>query len=90
MSFVEWAKNSLDFLDKLDKKDSERIVKKINEIKGNPLRFIRGLINKDFGKIKIGDYRLFVDFIIKEDRLIIRSIKHRRNAYKNILKTEND
>ncbi len=52
MSIVEWTQNSLDFLDKLDKKDSERIVKN------------------------------FVDFIIKDDRLIIRSIKHRKNAYK--------
>jgi len=82
MSIVEWTQNSLNFLDKLDKKDSERIVKKIDEIKENPIRFIKGLINKDFGKIRIGDYRLFVDFIIKEDRLIIRSIKHRKNAYK--------
>jgi len=82
MSIVEWTQNSLNFLDKLDKKDSERIVKKIDEIKENPIKFIKGLINKDFGKIRIGDYRLFVDFIIKEDRLIIRSIKHRKNAYK--------
>jgi len=82
MSVIEWSKNAVNFLEKLDKEDSERIVKKINEIKENPIRFIRGLINKDFGKIRIGDYRLFVDFIIKEDKLIIRSIKHRKNAYK--------
>ncbi len=82
MSFVEWSKNSVDFIEKLNKEDSERIVKKIDEIKENPIRFIKGLINKDFGKIRIGDYRLFVDFIIKEDKLIIRSIKHRKNAYK--------
>ena len=82
MSIIEWTQNSLDFLDKLDKKDSERIVKKIDTIKENPIRFIKGLIGKDFGKMRIGDYRLFVDFIIKENRLIIRSIKHRKNAYK--------
>ena len=53
MSIIEWTQNSLDFLDKLDKKDSERIVKKIDTIKENPIRFIK-----------------------------IRSIKHRKNAYK--------
>ncbi len=79
---VKWNKNSLDFLDKLDKKDAERIVRKIDQIKENPLRYIRGLINNDFGKIRIGDYRVFVDFLIKENILIIRSIKHRKNAYK--------
>jgi len=81
MSLVEWSQNSLDFLDKLNKEDSKRIVKKIEEIKENPVRFIRGLINKNFGKIRIGDYRLFADFIIEKDKLIIRSIKHRKNAY---------
>ena len=83
MNKIKWSKSSLDFLDKLDKKDSIRIVKKINEIKENPFRFIKGLINNDFGKIRVGDYRLFMDFIIKENKLIIRSIKHRKNAYKN-------
>ncbi len=47
MSIVEWTQNSLDFLDKLDKKDSERIVKKIDEIKESPIRFIRGDIWAD-------------------------------------------
>ena len=82
MSIIEWSKNAIDFLEKLNKEDSKRIVKKMDEIKENPIRFIRGLINKDFGKIRIGNYRLFVDFITRENRLIIRSIKHRKNAYK--------
>jgi mRNA interferase RelE/StbE len=82
MSKVKWSKNSLDFLDKLDKKEAERIVRKIDEIKENPIRFIQGLINKDFGKIKFGKFRLFVDFFIKENTLIIHSIKCRKNAYK--------
>ena len=83
MSIVEWSQDSINFLEKLNNEDSERIVRKIDVIKENPLRFIKGLINKDFGKIRIGDYRIFVDFIIREDRLVIRTIKHRKNAYKN-------
>lgn len=82
MSSVKWSKNAISFLDRLEKEDATKIVKKINKIKENPLRFINGLVNKDFGKIRIGDYRLFVDFLKKENMLIIRSIKHRKNAYK--------
>lgn len=82
MSVIEWSRTALNSLEKLDKKDVERIVRKINEIKDSPLRFIKGLVNKDFSKIRIGDYRIFVDFVIEEDRLIIHSIKHRKNAYK--------
>ena len=83
MSFIEWGKSALEFLDKLNKEDAKRVVKKVDSIKENPLRFIKNLVGKDFGKIRIGDYRLFVDFILSEDKLIIRTIKHRRDAYKN-------
>lgn len=83
MIVVQWTNSSLEFLSKLDRKDSERIVKKIDEIKESPLRYIKGLVNKDFGKIRIGDYRLFVDYSRNSETLIIRSIKHRKNAYKN-------
>jgi len=76
MSSVKWTEDSLSFLDKLEKKDSERIVRKVEEIKNLPLRYVKGLINKDFGKIRIGDFRLFVDYSASEDELIIRSIKH--------------
>lgn len=82
MSVIEWTQNSVNFLNKLDEKEADRIVRKVNEIKKIPKRFIHGLINKDFGKIRIGDYRLFVDFVSEEDKLIIRTIKHRKNAYK--------
>jgi len=34
-------------------------------------------------KIRIGDYRLFVDYYKDKDEMIIRSIRHRKNAYKN-------
>lgn len=82
MSSVKWSDKSLKFLSKLDEKDAKRIVKKVDRIKENPLRYIKGLVNRDFGKIRAGDYRLFVDFYIKENELVIRTIKHRKNAYK--------
>ena len=37
-----------------------------------PSRFIKGLVDKDFGKIRVGDYRLFVDLFLKEDILTSR------------------
>lgn len=83
MTEIIWKEHALNFLRKIDKKDSKRIVKKLNkEISHNINRYLKFLINKDFYKIKIGDYRLFVDYISKEDKLIINTIKSRKNAYK--------
>ena len=45
-------------------------------------RYLLSLINIDSYKIRIGDYRIFADYSENDKKLIIRSIKHRRNAYK--------
>ena len=75
---IIWYKKSLNFLRKMNKLESERIVRKIKAIKNNPERYIFFLVNNN--KIRIGDYRLFVDY--KNGELKIYSIKHRKNAYK--------
>jgi len=50
--------------------------------KARQLRYLKNLISIDAKKLRIGDYRLFADYYQKEDKLIIRSIRHRKNAYK--------
>lgn len=67
---------------KLDYDISERIVKKMKNIRLNSERYMFTLINKSNLKIRVGDYRLFVDYYEKDNKLIIRSIRHRKNAYK--------
>ncbi len=80
MTSLSWDKNNLKFLRKLDKPERVRILKKINLILQNPKHYLEPLVNIDSYKLRIGDYRLFVDFFKEE--LIVRSIKHRKNAYK--------
>jgi len=77
---VIWDKETIGFLRKLDKKIASRIVKKVGEISFNYKRYVLSLVGKDYLKVRVGDYRLFVD--IHEGVMIIRTIKHRRNAYK--------
>jgi len=59
---IIWYKKSLDFLRKMNKLKSEKIVRKIKTIKHNPERYIFFLVNKNNNKIRIGDYRLFVAY----------------------------
>ena len=83
MTQIIWDPNVRQFLKKLPKEIAKRIFKKVDlEISINAERYLKNLINFDANKIRIGDYRLFVDYYKKEDKLIIRSIKHRKNAYK--------
>lgn len=77
-----WYREAFNFLEKLDNNISERIVKKIRDIRLNPDRYIFSLVGISVSKIRVGDYRLFVNYYQDEGKLVIHSIKHRKNAYK--------
>lgn len=83
MTSIEWDPKAREFLRKLQKDIARRIFKKVDtEIKNNVERFLEPLINQDGYKMRIGEYRLFVDFYKDKGLLVIRTIRHRRNAYK--------
>ncbi len=79
---IKWSPIALKELRKLDHSVSERIVRKITvEVVPRPETFIESLVGEDFFKIRVGDYRLFVDFSRNPDILVVRSIRHRSVAY---------
>lgn len=81
---IIWDPKSREFLRKLPKDIARRIYKKVNsEIKFNVKRYLETLVNVQGYKVRIGDYRLFVDYDQINDILTIRSIRHRRDAYKH-------
>jgi len=77
---IVWDKDALGKLRKLDKLTAGRIVKKFRNILLNPERHTFSLVNLKYSKIRVGNYRVFVD--IEKDIITVRTIKHRRNAYK--------
>ena len=79
---IIWYKDAFDFLKKSDAYISERIAKKVRDIRLNPERYVLSLVNMDVSKIRIGDYRLFVSYYRDKGELVIHSIKHRKNVYK--------
>lgn len=79
---VIWHKSAFSNLKKLDGDIFKRIVKKVRNIRLNPERYILSLVNMRVSKIRIGDYRLFVNYYQDKNKLIIHSIKHRKNAYR--------
>ena len=83
MTSIIWDPKARDFLKKLPKDVSNRIFKKIDtEINENVERYLKSLIDIEGHKIRIGNYRLFVDYYKNSNQLVIRSIKHRKDAYK--------
>ena len=83
MTSIEWDPKAREFLRKLQKVTANRIFRKIdNEVKNNAKRYLETLVGREGHKIRVGDYRLFVDYYPDKDHLVVRTIKHRRDAYK--------
>jgi len=83
---LKWSKTALEDLEKLPSEIIDRIIKKIDIVKENPKHFIEGLSEMPVDKIRIGDYRILVDLLEKENILAIRALGHRKNVYKKYKK----
>jgi len=72
---------AIDYLEKLEKKDAKRIWNKLQAAKEYPLRFFERLSDRIDYKLRVGDYRVIVDIDIKQKKIEVRLIGHRRNIY---------
>lgn len=81
MYLLELSRTSKNFLKKLEKKDSELILKKLYSIRDNPFRFLKRLQGEKLWRLRIADYRAIIDVIISTNRMIVVRIGHRKNVY---------
>ena len=81
---IIYSHQSLKDLKKLDKQIQKRIVQKLEFYvsQSDPLQSADKITDPSFGewRFRIGDYRILFD--VKEKRIIILKIGHRREIYK--------
>jgi len=76
--------SGLDDLKKLPRQLQVRIIEKLDFYSGtqSPLEFAEPIRDHAFGeyRYRVGPYRIFFD--IKQNKIIVLRIKHRRDAYR--------
>jgi len=78
---LKFDKKAINFLNKLEKKDKERIWNKLQECKTDPFRYLKHLENMEGYKLRIGEYRLIIDIENTIKILNVVKIGHRKNVY---------
>ena len=80
IEFTKFAKRQFD---KLPYDVRERILAVLERIRIRPQQFVDKLVGESGYKLRVGDYRIFLD--IYTDKLIVLVLKlgHRKNVYKN-------
>ena len=77
-----WSPTAQQSLSSLPKEISARIVKKAEAVVGNPHPFLERMVDYKIYKLRVGDYRAFIDIDEAKKELHVLNVKHRKNAYK--------
>ncbi|GBL42140.1 hypothetical protein EMGBD3_15080 [Nitrosarchaeum sp.] len=79
---VVWSEKSVKQLEKIDKKDAQKIYDSVLECVEEPFRVVIRLANSPFYRMRVGKYRVILD--LQQNKMIIFVIEsdHRGQIYK--------
>lgn len=79
---VVWSEKSVKQLEKIDKKDAQKIYDSVLECVGEPFRVVIRLTNSPFYRMRVGKYRVILD--LQQNKMIIFVVEsdHRGQIYK--------
>jgi len=80
IEFTDSAKKQ--FL-KLEKDIQERIGSVLERIKIRPQHFVEKLVGEPGFKLRVGDYRIFLDIYPDKLLILVLELGHRKKVYKN-------
>lgn len=81
MADVRLSERAVDRLNDLDGDIRERVESKLREAGNQPSHFLEPLRDEDAYKIRVGDYRVIVDWDREEGVLYVLTLGHCRNVY---------
>ena len=81
---VIFDNKAIEFLEKVDTKNRERIFNKIMTAKENPFRYFEKLTARNLYKLRVGDYRVIADIDESKIKILVLLVGHRKNIYNKI------
>ncbi len=79
---VEYSDRAADWLRDAEDEISSRIVSKLDDVADFPDRYLVRLSNSSFYRLRVGDYRVIIDWRKNDDLLFVRRISKRDGAYR--------
>ena len=80
---VIFTPNAKKQLSKLERDTQIRILKTLKRIRIRPESYLVKLIDDPSYKLRVEDYRLFIDIIENKLILLVLKVGHKKNIYKN-------
>ena len=81
MAEVVVSDNAAEWLRDAEPDVRERIVNKLDDITDFPGHYLKRLRGSPYYRLRVGDYRVIIDWRKDDGELFVRDIGHRRNIY---------
>lgn len=81
MASIEVSEKAAEWLEKAEGEIQERILKKLNDVAGFPEHYLKRLRGSPYYRLRVGDYRVIIDWKKDEDTLLVRRIDKRDRVY---------
>jgi mRNA interferase RelE/StbE len=78
---IIWSETAIRELKKIDRIIGKRIYDKITQLKEDPHHNVIKLVNSQYFRLRVGDYRVIMDIQHNQLRIIIIKIGHRKMIY---------
>ena len=81
---LEYADTIDETLEELERENAQRIIKKLGEIVDFPDDFLDGLKNHPGYKLRVGDFRVLVDWDKDDETLYAIDVFERKHEYRKL------
>ena len=81
MTDVVVSDRAADWLRDAEPEARDRIMKKLHDITDFPDHYLKRLSGSPYYRLRVGDYRVIIDWRKEDNELFVRDIGHRRNVY---------
>jgi mRNA interferase RelE/StbE len=81
MTEVVVSDDAADWLRDAEPDVRDRIVSKLDDITDFPEHYLKRLRGAPYHRLRVGDYRVIIDWRKDDEELFVREIGHRRNVY---------
>lgn len=81
MAEVVVSDNAAEWLRDAEPDVRDRIVNKLDDITDFPGHYLKRLCGSPYYRLRVGDYRVIIDWRKDDRELFVRDIGHRRNIY---------
>ncbi len=78
---IIWSDSAARQLRKLERAVAKRIFEKVGELRNDPFRNVKRIVNSPYFRLRVGDYRVILDVQAAVLRVLVLKVGHRESVY---------